>query len=347
MTEPKVRVQNLKKHFTSDVDLMSRLFGWGEPEQVKAVDGVSLDVYPGEAVGVAGESGCGKTTLGKTVLRLYDPTDGSIHFDGVDITEDTDIGGQHFRTTAQLIQQDPYKSLNPRFRVMDWLKEPLDIHGIGTREERTERVMRTLEEVGLGPAEAYAYEYPSELSGGERQRVGIGRAIILDPSFVVADEPVSMLDVSVRASILSLLNRLQEERGLATLYISHDLSLLKHMCDRIAIMYLGKIVEIGPAEEVIDDPQHPYSRALVSSTPIIDPDKKRERIDIEGEIPDPINLPSGCRFAPRCPQRMDECTVEEPRMYEIGDQQARCILHDSAIDAEYDDHSVITTDSSD
>jgi peptide/nickel transport system ATP-binding protein len=347
MTEPKVQIENLKKHFSSDIDLMSRLLGTGEPEMVKAVDGVSLEIQPGEAFGIAGESGCGKTTLGKTILKLYEPTEGSIYFDGVDITETTDIGGQHFRTAAQMIQQDPYKSLNPRFRVFNWLKEPLDIHNIGTVEERTNRVMETLENVGLSPAEAYAYEYPSELSGGERQRVGIGRAIILNPSFVVADEPVSMLDVSVRASVLSLLNELQEEMGLATLYISHDLSLLKHMCDRLAIMYLGKIVEIGPAEDVIDNPQHPYTRALVSSTPVINPDKKRKRINIEGEIPDPINLPPGCRFAPRCPKRIEECTEAEPRMYNIGNQNARCILHDDEIDAEYEDDAIVVTDTTD
>jgi peptide/nickel transport system ATP-binding protein len=265
------------------------------------------------------------------MIRLNEPTSGQIYFDGVDITESSDLGGTHFRTEAQIIQQNPYQSLNPRFRVLQWVKEPLDVHKIGTREERRNRAMETLERVGLRPAEAYANEFPSELSGGERQRVGIARAIVLDPSFVIADEPVSMLDVSVRASILHLMNDLQESLNLATLYISHDLTLLKHVCDRIAIMYLGKIVEIGPATEIINNPQHPYTQALVSSTPIINPDKKRDRIELVGDVPDPINLPSGCRFAPRCPEATEECTDGEPPMYQVTeDQSARCILYDDS-----------------
>lgn len=327
MTEAKIRVDGLKKHFIANDDLVSRIFG--DQQTVKAVDGVDLSIESGESVGVAGESGCGKTTLGKTILRLNEPTDGSVYFDGVDITQGLQhVGGNHFRTEAQIIQQDPYDSLNPRFTVFRWLKEPLDIHGIGSRDERQERVMDTLSRVGLRPPEAYAYEYPSELSGGERQRVGIARAIILNPSFIVADEPVSMLDVSIRASILELLQGLQDTMGLSILYISHDISLLKHMCDRIAIMYLGKIVEVGPANRVINEPKHPYTQALVSSTPIIDPDVKRVPIELKGEIPDPIDLPSGCRFAPRCPEAMDECWDDEPPMYSVGEQEARCILYD-------------------
>ncbi|WP_243641386.1 ABC transporter ATP-binding protein [Natrarchaeobius halalkaliphilus] len=329
MIDPKIEVTDLKKHFKSNEDLFTRLFGWGEVEYVKAVDGVSFDIAEGESFGLAGESGCGKTTCGKSLLHLLEPTSGSVRFDGRDVTDPDVRDEMDFRTEAQIIQQNPYESINPRYRVFDWIKEPLDVHEIGTAEEREETVIETIESVGLNPPEAYMHEYPSELSGGERQRVSIARAIILEPSFILADEPASMLDVSVRASILDLLDRLQEELGISILYISHDLSLLKHMCDRIGIMYLGKLVEVGSATEVINDPQHPYTKALVGSTPTVDPDDRRESVELQGEIPDPVNLPSGCRFAPRCPEAMDECTAEEPAMYptEAG-QQARCVLYD-------------------
>jgi peptide/nickel transport system ATP-binding protein len=334
-SSPKMEVSDLKKHFAAEGGLLNRLFSRGEGDVVKAVDGISFQVRKGESFGLAGESGCGKSTLGKTLLRLHDPTDGSIYFDGVDITDQVGMEDVQFRTEAQLIQQDPFNSINPRFRVFDWVKEPLDVHSIESGQERADVVMNTLEEVGLRPAEAYANEYPSELSGGERQRVGIARALVVDPSFLVADEPVSMLDVSVRASVLDLLNRLNRQRGLTIIIVSHDLSLLKHMCDRIAIMYLGKIVEIGPAKQIINNPQHPYTEALVASTPVIDPNKKRDRVNLEGEVPDPINLPSGCRFAPRCPKVMEECRDDEPRMYDVGQEQnARCILHDADVTVE-------------
>lgn len=335
---PKIRADGLKKHFLSNDDLLSRLNPFEEQRYIKAVDGVDLEIAPGEAFGVAGESGCGKSTLGKTLLRLTEATAGSIYFDGANITENVDsIGGEAaFRREAQIIHQDPYKSLNPRFTAFKWVKEPLDIHDWGSREEKEARVMETLERVGLKPADAYASEYPSELSGGERQRVGIARAIVLEPSFLVADEPASMLDVSIRASVLDLLEGLQESMGLATLYISHDLSLLKHMCDRIGIMYLGRLVEVGPAQDVIDDPKHPYTQAMVSSTPIIDPHEDRQPIKLEGEVPDPIDLPSGCRFAGRCPKVMDACRQEEPHMYTLGDQEARCILYDDEIATDSD-----------
>ncbi len=302
-SEPiKLEVQDLKQHFPVNTDLISRVFGGDDRRMVKAVDGVDLKIRKGESFGLAGESGCGKTTLGKTSIRLLDPTEGRIIFDGEDITE---VGGSElnqFRREAQIIHQDPYKSLNPRFKVKKWVEEPLKVHGIGDREERQARVIEALEMSGLQPPEAFLEEYPADLSGGERQRVGIARALVLEPSFLLADEPASMLDVSIRASILETFNRLQNDLGLTAVYISHDLSLLKHMCDRIGIMYLGELVEVGPASQIINDPQHPYTQALVSSVPIIDPDIERERFELVGEVPDPIDAPSGCRFHPRCPE---------------------------------------------
>lgn len=330
MTEPTIRTDDVTKHFKLNDSFVSRLVG-KETKTVRAVDGVSLEIKEGEAFGLAGESGCGKTTLSKTLLNLYSPTSGDVYFNGESLSEMSDDQlNSEFRMESQIIYQNPYESINPGYTVRRWIREPLDVHDVGGREEREQKVVQTLERVGLEPAEAYIDDYSTELSGGERQRVSIARAIILNPSFLVGDEPVSMLDVSARASILHLLNDLQTDLGISALYVSHDLSMLKYMCDRIGIMYLGKLVEVGSTEQIINDPQHPYTQALVGSTPIIDPDEERETIELEGEVPDPVNLPDGCRFAPRCPEAMDECRKEEPPMYETnGDRTTRCILYDS------------------
>lgn len=323
----KVAVENLKKYFKSNQGVIAKLFG--NIKHVKAVDGISFEIREGEAFGIAGESGCGKTTTAKTILRLHDPTDGNIYFEGSDITNISGKELKEYRKEAQIIHQDPYESINPRFRVRDWVREPLDVHKVGTKEDRQAKVYETLEKVNLEPPDAFLDSHPADLSGGERQRVAIARALTLEPSLLLADEPASMLDVSIRARVLDLFTALQSEQNITAIYISHDISLLKYLCDRIAIMYLGEIVEVGPTEQIIRDPKHPYTDALVSSVPILDPDIEQETIELEGGIPDAHNKPSGCPFHPRCPERMKHCSDITPSNTSFTDNHSvHCLLYE-------------------
>jgi len=286
----------------------------GEDLRVRAVDGVSLTVPPGKTLGLVGESGCGKTTLARLAIRLLDPDSGSIRFEGNDITR---LEGEALRTTRrqmQIVFQDPYSSLNPRMKVRDIVGEGWLVHGLAKGKELRERAERLLVRVGM-PTEA-GWKYPHEFSGGQRQRIGIARAIALSPKLVVADEPVSALDVSIQAQIVNLLQDLQEERGLTYVFIAHDLSVVRHISDRIAVMYLGNIVEVGPAEEIYTHPRHPYSVALLSAVPEPDPDRSRraQRVRLEGDIPSPLAKPSGCAFRTRCPIAQESCAEDVPAL---------------------------------
>ena len=296
-----LRVENLKKWFPLKTGLWS-LFGQ-KRLYLKAVDGVTFNIKRREIFTLVGESGCGKTTTGKLILKLLEPTAGKIIFDGIDITNlpEKELK-KNFRRKTSMIFQDPYAALNPRFTVFDILSEPLIIHNIGTLEERADMIFKVLEEVKLTPVEDFLWRFPHQLSGGQRQRVAIARALILNPVFIVADEPVSMLDLSIRAEILQLMKEMQKRHGLTYLYITHDLSTARYFSDRIAVMYLGKIVEMASADEIIDNPLHPYTKALISAVPEPDPEnrKKYREIPIKGEVPSPINLPQGCRFKNRC-----------------------------------------------
>jgi len=284
---------------------------------VKAVDGVSITVAPGETLGLVGESGCGKSTLGRTVLRLIDPTHGTIAFDGVDITAQSQSSLRPMRRKMQMIFQDPYASLDPRMRVRDIVGEALDIHGLASSpSEREAKIEALLVRVGLRPDQAP--RYPHEFSGGQRQRVGIARALAVEPRFIVADEPISALDVSIQAQIVNLLKDLQEELGLAYLFVAHDLTVVEYVSHRVAVMYLGKVVETAPSPSLYGDAKHPYTKALLSAAPTPDPEKKRARIVLQGDVPSPINPPSGCAFHPRCPiAKKGLCDVEAPALREL------------------------------
>jgi len=317
-----IEVAGLHKYFSLKPGLLDTLgLHRADTPLVKAVNGISFSMRKGEIFGLAGESGCGKTTTGMLLLRLYPPTSGTILFDGQEITGLRGNALVVYRRQAQMIFQDPYESLNPRFTVRRTIEEPLIIHRLGNAGKRHEQIVRTMERVRLMPVEAFLDKYPHELSGGERQRVSIARAVVLNPMLLVADEAVSMLDVSIRASILNLLRDLTEELQMATLYISHDLSLLGSICGRIAIMYAGEIVEAGTPRQVLLSPFHPYTRALISAAPVPEFHRGRRGLTgVSGDPPDLMNLPIGCFFQPRCPSALERCLEERPRLHDRGDE---------------------------
>jgi oligopeptide/dipeptide ABC transporter ATP-binding protein len=317
-----VQVRNMVKHFPIENSI----------DVVRAVDGISFDILEGETLGLVGESGCGKSTVGRCMLRLHEPTSGEIYFENEDITNISNKELQKLRREMQIIFQDPYASLNPRLNIQSIISEPLKIHKIGDKSSQREKVAELLSKVGLDPK--YMSRYPHEFSGGQRQRIGIARALALNPKLIIADEPVSALDVSVQAQVVNLLQDLQKEFGLTFLFISHGLAVVEHISNRVAVMYLGKIVEIADSKTLYKKPLHPYTQALLSAIPIPDPKKKRDRIVLTGDVPTPINPPSGCRFRTRCPIAIDECAKIEPELKEIEENHySACIRNDNYKDS--------------
>lgn len=324
-----IKTENLKKWFPVQLGFLKSLISRRELF-VKAVDGISFEIKKAEIFALVGESGSGKTTTGRMLVKLIEPTSGKIYFKNKDITYLSTREFKQYRRKLQIIFQDPYESLNPKMTIFNIMAEPLLIQKVTTDEnELRERVYKALEDVQLVPPEEFIYRYPHELSGGQRQRVATGRALILDPEFIVADEPVSMLDASIRAEVLNLMNDLVEKHKVAFLYITHDIALARHICQRIAVMYLGKIMEKGFVDDVIFDPLHPYTRALIKAVPRTDPYAKRVESVLKGEIPSPINPPSGCKFHTRCPEYMGEiCRKEEPFLVNVGkDHYVACHLY--------------------
>ncbi|HDM92481.1 MAG TPA: ABC transporter ATP-binding protein [Candidatus Korarchaeota archaeon] len=319
MVESLLQVENLRVWFPARTGILAALRG--ERRYVKAVDGVSFDIKKKEVVCLVGESGSGKTTVARAILRLIEPTDGRVLFEGRDILSFSKRELREWRKEAQIIFQDPYESLDPRMSIYDILAEPLRVNKVvGNSEEEYERITRALEDVRLVPPEDFMVRFPHELSGGQRQRVAIARALILMPKFVVADEPVSMLDASIRIQILSLMEELRQKYGLTYLFITHDLAQARYTGDRIVVMYLGRVMEIGPTEDVIQKPLHPYTKVLLSHVPVPDPivARSRQKIEVPGETPSPIDLPPGCRFWPRCPFMTERCKEVEPNLKEVG-----------------------------
>ncbi|GEN44776.1 ABC transporter ATP-binding protein [Alkalibacillus haloalkaliphilus] len=322
MSNPILEVNNLKKYFDVKGGVFGRKVG-----EVKAVDDVTFTVNEGEILGIVGESGCGKSTTGKALLRLIEPTDGEVKFEDQDITQLDDEAMRKLRKDMQIIFQDPYASLNPRHTVEKIVGEPLLVHGMKSAEERKKRVKELLEVVGLRPF--HASRYPHQFSGGQRQRIGIARALANNPKLIICDEPVSALDVSVQSQILNLMSDLRDEFNLTYIFIAHDLSVVKHISDRVGVMYLGKLVELADKDELYENPKHPYTQALLSAVPVADPDVIGDRVILEGDVPSPSNPPTGCPFHTRCPAAMDICSEVKPEFKEDSDQHyVACHLYD-------------------
>lgn len=328
MKDAPIVIQNLVKHFPIKMGFFKTL-RTKEAPKVHAVDGVSFQIKKGEILGLVGESGCGKTTTGKVLVGLLEPTEGQVFFNGTDLASHSDKELRKLRRKIQIIFQDPYESLDPRMSVYDIVAEPVRIQKAAKNEKEVgEKVRKALEEFDLVPPEEYMYRFPHELSGGQRQRVSIARAFILDPEFLVADEPVSMLDASIRSEVLKLLLAMQKKLHTSFLYITHDIALARHMCTRIAVMYLGKVVEQGLTDEVIRKPLHPYTDALIAAVPVPDPTARRIRVTVQGEVPSAINPPPGCRFSTRCPHVMEICRKKEPPLIEVAENRhVACHLH--------------------
>lgn len=322
MSEPVIRVEHLKKFFP----VKGKLFE--KKQYVKAVNDISFSIGKGETLGIVGESGCGKSSLGRTVLKVHQPDSGHIYFNGTDITKLNEKQMHPYRQKMQMIFQDPYASLNPRFTVGETIAEPMEIYQMYNPKERMERVQQLMETVGLKPD--HIRRYPHEFSGGQRQRIGIARTLALNPEFIVCDEPFSALDVSIQAQIINLLEKIQDERKISYIVVAHDLNAVRHISHNIGVMYLGHLVEIGPAAEVYQNPKHPYTKALISSIPVADPDYTGlgKRIILEGEVPSPIYVPNGCPFSTRCKYCTEKCREQMPELRTVGEEQVACTLYE-------------------
>ena len=322
MSEPVIRVEHLKKFFP----VKGKLFE--KKQYVKAVNDISFSIRRGETLGIVGESGCGKSSLGRTVLKVHQPDSGHIYFNGTDITKLNEKQMHPYRQKMQMIFQDPYASLNPRFTVGETIAEPMEIYQMYNPKERMERVQQLMETVGLKPD--HIRRYPHEFSGGQRQRIGIARTLALNPEFIVCDEPFSALDVSIQAQIINLLEKIQDERKISYIVVAHDLNAVRHISHNIGVMYLGHLVEIGPAAEVYQNPKHPYTKALISSIPVADPDYTGlgKRIILEGEVPSPIYVPNGCPFSTRCKYCTEKCREQMPELRAVGEEQVACTLYE-------------------